>query len=599
MRALRARAAVLGVCVIGSACAPAPLWVAEAEVPERVEWLAALSFDTEGALVASSGLLRREQGATWAALAEPAAALTVVGWPAAALTTAIGTTGEAELARARLTVAAVGTPALPVPAWQARGSLDEDRIRLVSSAPDAPPLTASWLPPCPVVSGARADVDLRCPACRATVEQTSCRLHFEPMLCGVATLDATVDGSGDLAFDTAELISRCTLTATVAGATRSYSCQAAGGDTCALDVYAGEAAPVFASTSVAPLGPVEFVSNRGGKLQNQPVHGWLAGLVPLGAEVVTASFSGPTDWTCMRDAEAPLKTSTFHFLADRAPPVVVRTQAAPDCTTHLLPDPRGPGFLAVYGADPQRLGRFDAQGALEGSTALPEVPGDETLVVAAALSGDGTQVGLLRMNHQRISTISALIVVDTATLAVRGEPRLLADRADTLVAIGAADFVAFETDDAGSVRVDADGSVARVLDRQTDCELASDALSELGVAAATRVTDTSALLSARARSPALLWVDVTQETCRPMATHDRGLEPYGLVALSGGAQVAYGGVDALDDGYVGLIDVASRRVLRGATRVGRGVITRLVEGPSGALWALVTGAGTVARLERR
>ncbi len=599
------RFALLGAALMTSGCTGPETWLADGEVPASIAWLAALSVDAGGAVVASTGLLRRDGDATWAALDDPRAALVVVGWSEAALAPLIGALDEATLARERLLAGAAGEPALPAASWQASGVASGERVVLSASDPTPRALTASWLPPCPALVGARAEVDLRCPACRATVAQQGCRLTFEPVLCGVLALAATVDGQGELVFDDAQLLSRCALAATSTGASRSFLCAQAGGESCEVDLYEGEATPSFDVSVVEPLGPVPFIGNRGGKLTNQPVRGYLSGLVATPSGAVVGAFGSPTDWSCARDPLAPDKSSALHLFAPGAPVMRVRTATAPPCLTLMVPDPVPPsgsaGFLGVYGLGPQRLGRFDDEGQLRASVELPEVSGGAALVVAAAATPDGRYLGLVVMEPERDSAISSLVVVETASLAVRGAPTPLADRADSVVALGDGGFLAFETDDAGSVRVALDGTVSRVAERQSRCGLASDALSELGVAraAAVRVAPSLVLLSARARSPALLWVDAETDGCEPLAMSERALEPLATLALRDERWASYGGLDAIDGGYVGLIDIERRRLVRGATRIGQGTVSHLVEAPDGALWALITGAGVVARLERR
>jgi hypothetical protein len=592
------RLTALAVSAALGGCFRPPTSVAELELPASIVWLAALSVDDDGALLSTTGVLRRDGEATWATLERAPGDVVVLGWTDEALASVIGDTSDEALASSRLVAADASAPALPSADFAARGTPSAGEGRWSRDTGVLPGLSAPWLPTCPPVIGAQAVLDIRCPACWATASQRGCRVQLEPRQCGVGALAATVDGAGTLVFDSTEFLSRCELTTTSSRASRSYDCQGRGSDRCAVDVFAGEFEPAFEVVRVPVVRGVVPVENFGRKLRNVPVHGYLAGLVPLAREVVTASFTTPTDWTCAEDPTVVDPTSTLHFV-DVDDPTRVRTATAPPCVTHLLDDPLGDGFLAVFGRGPQSIARFDARGREQQRAVLAEVDRDTTWVVAARATEDGQHIGLARMNATRVDAVSTLQVIDARTFALELPPTALADRADTLVTAGPRAFVFFESDDAGSVQIDVDGTSSRVLERQPACGLPSDALSELGVAHATRAGGRGALLSARARTPTLLWVDVDQDTCQPMATFDRDLEPYAAVVTADGRWGAYAGITFENDAFIGLIDVAERRILPGATAAGLGVITQLVEDGDGALWALGTSEGSVSRIRRR
>ena len=577
-----------------SGCTAPSTWRAIGDVPADIAYLAVVSLDEDGALVTASGLLARESSSTLFSLIEPEVTLSVVGWTEAELAKTIAGVDAATLASTRLERADSTDPVLPVASYRASGTVGDTEAQLSTALPKTFDLTAPWVPRCPVLVEGTADGDLRCPACRVSVTQDACRLSFTPAGCGVLTLDATVEARGTIRFDRPELLKTCE-SVTSTGSKR-FDCERPDGSSCTLDLYEGDAPPSFDVASVAPLGAQELIANPGGRQEDRPVRGYFAGLVDVPDGAVVAVYEAGGEWKCPVDVLSPNKRSSLVFIGRDAPLRVVGTATAPPCLTHIVPDQAG--FLGVFGDTTQRIGRFDAQGRLLESAPIPQIPGPPSFVVRMLLSADRRRVGLVLLDPSTVRAVTFLAVFDVATLSQLFPLVGLSDQAYATATVGPDLFVSFESDDAGSATIDAAGMRTLIPSRDRQCGLPTMGISSLGIAQATTVSTGRVLLSARAFSPALLWVDAARASCKPIALFDEGLEPYATVSLGAGS-AAYGGTSITGDAFVGLLDVGDERIIRGATKVGKGIVSQLVAGSQGEIWAVLTGEAKVARLTRR
>lgn len=586
------RATLLAVALLG--CTAPPRQIALVDLPEEVVWLAAIALDEDGQLAEGSGILSRQAEATLAAFSSLEGTLVVLGWSEQDLAKAAPLPAEGALAAARLRLSPPGAPALPAATWSGRGALSPGGLVRLSPDAGAPPaLTADWLPDCILLEDRRAAVELRCLHCSAQLRQTGCDVDVETA-CPIGRVSASFDGRGDLNFGEGQSLQRCSLrpgTSTSGG--DSYECQTTSG-VCDLDLYEGQVAPMLRSTSLSLLGARPFAENVGRATDSPSIRGYLASMALTAGGLVVAGQPTARTWFCAADTTVPDKSGSFHFITEG--PQLTRTTTAPPCVTALLPDPAGPGFLAVFGLGPQRLGRFDAEGRL---VADVEIPSAQTRwVLSAALSSDHSRVLLLLAESDGRSRPSAgaglAVQLDTQRLAVLTPPVGTADHSEAVVVAGPQDFLVFEGDDAGGVLVDSAGPHLEIESRVPGC---SPPDGDFGVVRAAALQGARILLSARGVQPLLLLVERDRPVCGVAVPFEHELEPYAVAAWPGHEGRALFGAQArTQDGYVGLLDTGRARVLRGATPVGRGQVTELLVTPSGGIWALLPGSATIAWL---
>jgi len=595
---MRSRAALAGLALLG--CTAPPRQIALADLPSEVVWLAAITLDSEGQFSEGSGILRRGNDATLAAFARHEGTLVVVGWSEADLAKAAPLPAEGALAQARVRLGAAGAPALPAATWSGRATLSPGGV--VSLSPDrgAPlALTADWLPDCIFLENRRADVELRCLHCSAHFTQSGCDIDVETA-CPIGRVSATFDGRGDTRFGDGQSLERCTKKpgTSTSGGQRSYNCQTPSG-MCDLDLYEGQVTPLLHQATVSLLGGRPFVENIGRATDSPSIRGYLSSLALLPSGVVVAGQDSARTWFCAADTSVPDKSGSFFFVSEGPSPSLSRTATAPPCVTALLSDPAGPGFLAVFGLGPQRLGRFDAEARLVADVEIPNVPPEARWVLSAALSGDLSRVLLLLAESDGVSRPNAgaglAVQFDARTLAVVSPPVGTVDHSEALVAVGPQDFLVFEGDDAGGILVDAAGPHAEIESRVPGC---SPPEGDFGVVRGASLEGQRIVLAARGVRPLLLVVERDRPACGAAVPFEHELEPYAVATWPGHAgRALFGGQGRNQDAYVGIIDVEGARVLRGATPVGRGQVTELVVAPGGAIWALLPGSAAVVRLE--
>ncbi|MFO0726962.1 MAG: hypothetical protein U1E65_24495 [Myxococcota bacterium] len=585
------RAQGLLLLVLGglTACTAAPEVRLLADLPEEVAWVSALDLDQTGRILEATGILRRSP-ATYGAFAARGDRLLIVGWTEAQLSELAPLPTEPELANARLSLADLADPVLPTPRWAGEAPWGPDPRTL--SATTAPGLSASWLPRCPQLSERRADAELTCLHCSLRLSQTRCSLTIETA-CPIGRASASLDGQGRIVFDSGQTLERCT--PSVSG---GYDCETTIGP-CGLELYAGTAPPAMQAERLEVLadrGPLAFVDNQGRQTDSPQIRGYLGSMTPLGSGVVVSAFAQPTGWYCALDGLATDKSSSLVFVDGAGSLAVGRTATAPPCLSQLLPDPAGPGFLGIFGVNAQELGRFDGAGRLTSSVALLAPPGEPALVINAALSRDGSRLGVLLMppdglNRHDVAT-GWVEIFDARSLAQIGTVWPAVDHSEAILGLTDGRFLVFEGDDGGAAYFD--GST-RVVERASRVEGCGPPDGDFGIARAAGLTDTGFLLAGRGVQPLLFMSSFGFPDCRAMTAFDHDLEPYAVLAYQNESAL-FGGQTREGDGYLGMIDTQTARMRRGPTPLGRGQVTSLALGPTGAIWALMPGSASLARV---
>lgn len=339
------------------------------------------------------------------------------------------------------------------------------------------------------------------------------------------------------------------------------------------------------------------MENIGRATDSPSIRGYLSSLALLPSGVVVAGQDSARTWFCAADTSVPDKAGSFFFVSEGPSPSLSRTATAPPCVTALLSDPAGPGFLAVFGLGPQRLGRFDAEARLVADVEIPDVAPEARWVLSAALSGDLSRVLLLLAESDGVSRPNAgaglAVQFDARTLAVVSPPVGTVDHSEALVAVGPQDFLVFEGDDAGGCWSTPPAPTPR---SRAGCPAAALQKATSGSCAGRRSRDNAS--SSPPAALLLLVVERDRPACGAAVPFEHELEPYAVATWPGHAgRALFGGQGRNQDAYVGIIDVEGARVLRGATPVGRGQVTELVVAPGGAIWALLPGSAAVVRLE--
>ncbi len=580
------RLALTLAAALASGCSLTDARTLVAALPEDVVWLALLVPAEDGSVGEATGIVRRDGDATTVVLERPAGALRVVGWSERDLEPAGPLPAEDVLARERLRLAAPGEARLPTPSWSVVGEGGGDAPIATTMSGAALALGASWLPACPVLAAEPVLADFACGACGAIVRQQGCRLTLEGT-CTTGNLEGVVAGDGALALAGDGVSLSCRAGSSTVGEGLRYDC---GEELGCLRLHPGAAPERFVVTELALSRDQTEVESPLRPRKPAPLVGHLPAMDRVGDELwVVESRSRPTDWSC---AGAPVE-SVLHRVSTVGAPVV-RTATLPPCTTQLVGG--ADGAWIVHGAPPQTVTRLDRELRARASVVLPAGP-EPAAVVALARSGDSASLALAALPADAFvrpaRPAAALVVLDAESLAVRLPPIIGVDTSLALAAFGPQGFVVFESDDAGGLTFDAAGDRVRLDARDPGC-----APFDVGIAAAAAIDDRRLITASRSARPGLLVVEAEGPRCQRISAFEHDLEP-SAVHVTAGARAIFGGVDRDGEAYAGELDLVRGEVLRGATPIGRGLVTRVVEDAGGAWWMLLPASGRVVRVVRR
>jgi hypothetical protein len=409
---------LVSIALFVSACSgPSVIDLVEPGLPEGAAWIGAVGVDEGGAIATSSGLARISEGEA-SRLFMPSGDLVsieIYSYSETQISSVAATNDPSALWSGRLEEAGpMGRP-LPSPLFSERYTKDGTPM----GAPPMRALTASWVVSCPRVfdPSMMPLVDASCSpnACLGTASQEACRIEIDTASCRLGELSGTVGSSGAVSLDPAAF-SNCTAIAARPPALLSLACESSAGELCSIDLYSPGAAEVITATTVKVEPDARPFPEIDRPVLYVGVQGYLQGLAVLERELVVAtSGDRVTVWPFCDPAIA----RRFRFL-DLESLEVVRTATAPPCLTALAKDPGGDGFIATYGGDQHRIGRFDPQGNLRRFVQVddPRITGRHLASTMYVTQDPARIVVVYSWEGPGAEVLTYLVALDPATLAV-------------------------------------------------------------------------------------------------------------------------------------------------------------------------------------
>jgi hypothetical protein len=356
----RAPALVLALAIV--ACKPTR--TVDSDAPDSLRFLAVVELDDAGAPAAAGPLVSWSPGRPLPVIASGPALL--LGYDDATLDDA-GLLAAAQVAGPeRLGTAGPCHTVLPDATWL--GSWDGDDVVAIDPAA-TPRLSAGWLrAACPAVSPL-VGFDDDCAGERCVprlVRDDGCERTFALEACGLGEAFVAIDAQGRVCA-TIDAFEACEVERTTGFA--RLSCD---GPACGVTVSAPLERDVVELnveiTSVFPaaLRKPDNVENMRQPFRYNLYEGYLMELVVLDDQVVLTAPPGDTYGSLCRAGGVPERRLIFLDSNLRYSHEI----ATEDCLQSPVRDPRGDGFIAVYGTSPYELARFDARGARTASVSF-------------------------------------------------------------------------------------------------------------------------------------------------------------------------------------------------------------------------------------
>jgi hypothetical protein len=549
------------------------------DLPSEVTRIAVLLLDDSGARVASSAIVDR--GAARELSIGPGegdpARLWIAGFDEASIAR-YGSDAELRSRSTEVEIAAA-TDAVLSPLWTRGHELRGSEIGGEISAP-APEITAAWLPECPVFLPDRPLIDYECSPspCAVSATQIGCRIEVDLGACLQEDLVAQIDGRGEIHFSPHEGLSGCEGAPTSADAPRSITCKDQENRSCPIYFYGSEPSETFeVKTALVVPGPIEPDFGR-------PPAGYISGLAVLSDRVVISTFDGLRSEKSCADAVP----SRFVRLDPSSLAEVSTTQPA-GCVTAIEAARDG---LTFFGSFRDRvIARFDADGMEQVRRQLddPRFDGDHYPSVLA-ISDDGSKL-VVAISHRGTGRghVVILSAADLSTVAIAGP---FSSRLTDLAILGPNELAVLDPENDLAVVADEAGRVVETLGFRGPCSQGALDLVEIEPFGPRAIAATAEERLARGV------YTKTAERCGRGFFFEVDARPNGLLRLSDGS-FAVAAAETSGDyrAHLGLMLGAERRILPGATPVGRGVV-RFLREDQGVIYGATPWEGGVFRAVR-
>lgn len=563
-----------------------------ADVPEEVGWVALLYGTGDGGEAGTTLTPRVE--ARFLARTAPIsdrAPLTLLGYrdePIRALLPA----DRARLETETVHRAQAGEPRLPGLAWVGRGEWGAGRV---DASGERPETSVGWLATCPeIATTTRAFAALSClPApCSTSVVQTGCDLVIElGGFCQQSRLSGRVDGQGHLLLDPSPQIGECTpRDPPTSGTLASVDCMSAGGASCRLDIVPpGRTGLRLRAVTLEDGSAVPPSEGR-------PLDGGvLADLALLSDRAVVSTYGGAlSGFDCLPGTPGRVAIVDLDSMA-------VTTATAPSCTTHLLPEPLGDGFLALTSSDGPALQRFDRDGRLRDRLSLPLPPGPVWVPAELVRVGGTSQVAAL-YPPRGLATVgpgvfAQVLVIDVEAMRV---VRSFEVSPDSLTMAEVADgFFVIDGDQAVVRYYAGSGDLVSVRSLRVAC-------GHLDATAAFYVPESDDMvISSRGDTAGLAMLNLATGACDVLNFFEWAAYPMAATLASGGERllVAFDSAGIAGDGVgpsvVAEVDIARRLILPGALTVGVRPVHELLLDLQGRAWGILPVEGRLIRIDPR
>ncbi|MCC7380609.1 MAG: hypothetical protein IT384_02195 [Deltaproteobacteria bacterium] len=563
-----------------------------ADLPEEVAWVALLSTRDDGG-EAGTTLTPRVEGHFLARTVpiSDGAPLTLLGYRDEPIRAALPE-DRARLETETVHRAKPGEARLPGLAWVGRGRWGAGRVEASDERPET---SVGWLGACPeIATTTRAFAAVSClPApCSTSVVQLGCDVVIElGGFCQQPRLSGRLDGQGHLLLDDTPQLGACTpRDAPTPGTRATVDCTSAGGASCRLDIV-----PPRRTGLRLQAVTLEDASGVSAPLGHLFDGGVLADLALLSDRALVSTYGGAVGgFDCYPGTPGRIARVDLESMA-------VTTAPAPSCTTHLLPEPLGDGFLALTSSDGPALQRFDRDGRLRDRLSLPvlrdpvRVPADLVRVggtshVAALYAPRGLgDVAPGIYAHVLVIDVEAMNVV--RTFEVSPDTVRMAEVAD------------------GFFVVDGDQSIGRYHAGSGEFVFVRPlrlTCGHLDATAALHVPESDDMvISSRGDTAGLAMLNLATGTCDVLNFFEWVAHPMAATLAAGGERllVAFDSAGIEGDGagpsVVAEVDIARRLILPGALTVGERPVHELLMDPQGRAWGILPAEGRLIRIDPR
>jgi hypothetical protein len=433
-----------------------------------------------------------------------------------------------------------------------------------------------------------ADLSCQQPPCTVTVHQDRCDLQVRIATCTTFSIDGRIDDEGTPIWTPSMTAGTCVDTTPPAGAKLSLACSRGPLD-CGIDLFTGvDRSDEFTVTPLVidPLNTFRAPRGEGERFMAlfTPVTGWLAGAVMLEKNIVVARqhrFDNPL--ACTRTA-----SSTFE-LVDMTSFSVMGSVPSPSCTTDLVKDPLGEGFIAAYGGPTPAIATFDKDAKMLKSRSIAASP--EHIAIDLDAAGDRLYV-LLTTN----TSTSYVEVYTLPELGFAGRTYGYANNARAVLSVMPGGIAISDLQQKGIRLVDALLGDIGVLSMSSP-RVSSDDPGYLA-----RADDTFLLASATGPFAAIWVFDPASPdpVIGEGVPYERPVVPWAIARYQ--ASTVLAGVTAREEdheAYVAVFDLGGAHFLPGMVPIGRGAVRELLRDPRGVYYALLPWEGTLVRIEPR
>lgn len=428
--------------------------------------------------------------------------------------------------------------------------------------------------------------------CEGTIAGSSCEATIRFSGCATYELRTSRNAAGEMIFAPSAAGS-CESKTGPSGSLFSIECMQ-GARVCRYDLYESwpplDLSVITKAVLDVPLSePVLWPEDALGGLQ--AYYGWVSSVAAYGDRIVVASFAGEQGSLFCRQP-AP---HTRFYLFDQETFELIDRVDGPPCVQRVAADPKGDGFLAVFGVATSSIARFDRGARMVGSgvaIAHPE-PEDERHGVALSTSDDWVHV---LSGRQFDGAFSRFYVLDPNTLATRSVSMTVEGKARSGIDLGPRGFAM------------ADSILDTILffDRAT-------AVGNPGIALfAVRPVSPEAGLLAKAGDDLYLsttgaggaaWIisdleDMTPKMA-PILFYERASIPWAALEWPHDrSKMLVGLVDHEEGGSarVAFLSPHEQRFLPGSQVIGEGAVSEMIADRAGRVWALMPWSGKLARI---
>jgi hypothetical protein len=429
--------------------------------------------------------------------------------------------------------------------------------------------------------------------CSLTVVQHACDVSLVTSGCSLGRLDGKIDPGGHVTLISVDGQSQCSGERSPGAIPLSLECSRER-ERCPIDVFAGSAAPPVVISAKAVFDASSIPGSFSMPLGAQRARsGFLFGEAIVGTRIAIGTFNGRFD---RFDCDDPSPTSLV-FL-DRESMEITATATTPSCLTQIARDPLGGGVLGPFGAASARVGRFDTEGRLVDSVAVPLAAAAGEWPVGMLIFEDESRLlvaytsGRSEPGHSHFVFFDLATLVVTASTAAPIQVRAVADLGSDL----------FGVSDHLSGRV-------LLFDRMTGLSRGELRLNDLGGVDAIDVGYVAlhhrsgrTVAGTTGTTPIVQPLLIGSTMLGSARAADIDAVPWAMTDWPGDRGLMVVGLTAREPdlrAYLAFFDPLAIHFLPRSISIGSGAVRDAIEDPEGRVWMLLGWSSAVVRIAAR